>query len=187
MAEFRYLAAEALSYLDLRGAARAATNEENRGRTRLKKLMKDHIADNNYPADYGIGIGECLITYGLAQSETIPAEKVVELYNNGQITAEQLAEVIKVQKEDAKRVLGADVVENLCEVTAGKEMDVRITKVETPYAKATEVIPGKATSKVKPKVLPLSAVKKRTIRVKPHVQTLPTRQTNKTAVRRVAT
>ena len=166
------LITSATEFLAAADEARVAANAANRKKTALKNNLREYSDDHGFK-DYKLGIGPVELYLGVSVAEKIDPKAIIKMFLAGEITEEQFAEIIDVRKDDAKRVLGGDVVDaNIIEVR-GKEVDVRSTKVDVEYAEPVDVLPRKVTQDIPTKP---QLVKPRVIRTPPKVATLPTRE-----------
>lgn len=68
--------------------------------------------------------------YNQTETEVIPPEDFLALYERGEITKEQFLKCISVGKANVDTHVGSDVTLKLSQTKIGKEFDVRVTELD---------------------------------------------------------
>lgn len=155
------------AHVGLVEAARVATNEAARSKTECARWLREYMKDNSYPPSYALGVDNFEVSLSVAAPRRVPsASEVLRMYKDGEINENQLLQIMYIGKDDADRVLGADVVEGILEEVPGKVIDVRIKKTENDVVYET---PTDLYVQVKKPSIPPKQVKtlKRLVRLPP--------------------
>jgi hypothetical protein len=70
----------------------------------------------------------------------IDPERVMQLYEAGEITRDQFLRTLKISATEAKNVLGGDQVADFTVTTVGKTLDIRITSLPIENLKDSYVL-----------------------------------------------
>jgi hypothetical protein len=125
----KQLKAEAAEYLKLDAASKEASNATNRQKTALRNAVKGFWATEGLPHGSYIVTNGLQIKYEAAESSKLSTEKVLELYEDGEITREQLIQLLNVDRTQANTILGGDIVASISYTEVGKKADIRIEKL----------------------------------------------------------
>lgn len=123
------LSAKFADYLKLRKAAKDTTNELNREKTVLKNFFKDGIKNRQFEVGTHVITGGYRFDYNQTQTDVIDVEDFFKLYEDGEITREQLLRCISVGKAAVDTHVGSDITLRLAQTKTGKDFDVRITEL----------------------------------------------------------
>jgi hypothetical protein len=94
-----------------------------------------------------IAIDDTAYRFDVAYHESADIKKLFALYEEGTITKEQLLQSISVNKDAANKAIGAHLLSDITETTAGKTLDVRKRELEHPVPSATLLRHSKAPVK----------------------------------------
>lgn len=101
----------------------------NREKTVLKNIFKDGIKNRQFEVGTYIISGGYRFDYNQTSSDVIEVEDFFKLYENKEITREQLLKCISVAKGAVDTHVGSDVTLKLAIPKIGKEFDVRISEL----------------------------------------------------------
>lgn len=116
-------------YTKLAAVSKEAGNAANRQKTVLRNSIKDHWQREGLPIGSFARVQGFDIRYEANETSSIDTEKVLELWEAGEITREQFLRTIKVQSTEAKNVLGGDQVAAFTVKEIGKSVDIRMDAV----------------------------------------------------------
>lgn len=106
--------------------SKEAGNAANRQKTVLRNAIKDHWQREGLPIGSFARVAGFDIRYEANETSSIDAEKVMELYEAGEISREQFLRTLKVNATEAKNVLGGDQVAAFTVTEVGKSVDIRM-------------------------------------------------------------
>ncbi len=156
-------------------AARVTANELNRQKTLLKGYFREYAAENNYSLEeYSVTFGDKNVSMRAAESQKVSPVEILGMYTEGLLSDGQLLRIISIHKEEAKKVLGGDIVESISETVKGSELDIRVKQADNPVA-ANEAVEHAPQPKVTPTPpVKLGVIKQRIMKPRPKVGRLPT-------------
>jgi hypothetical protein len=73
-------------------------------------------------------------TYEAVKTETVDTDAILKLYDDGEISREQLLKIIKADKSATGTVLGGDVAADLLVTSIGNKVDVRYNDLPVEQA-----------------------------------------------------
>lgn len=95
----------------------------------LRNAVKDFWATEKLPHGSYIVTNGLQIKYEAASSEKLSTEKIIELYEDEEITRDQLINLLNVDRSQANIILGGDIVADITTVEVGKKADIRLDKL----------------------------------------------------------
>lgn len=95
----------------------------------LRNEVKTHWTEEQLPIGSYIHAGGMEIRYEANETSAINPERVLELYENEEITREQLLKMMKIGVTEAKNVLGGDQVADFTEKVPGTNVDIRLSEL----------------------------------------------------------
>lgn len=116
-------------YAKLSRKAKDASNEANRQKTVLRNTVKNHWQKEQLPVGSYIHAGGLRIRFETNETSAINPERVLELYENEEISRDQLLNMMKIGVTEAKNILGGDQVADFTEKVPGTKMDIRLEEL----------------------------------------------------------
>lgn len=110
----------------MQSAAKDASNTANRQKTVLRNAIKDHWQKHKLPIGSFLRSDGLEIKFEANETSAIDPERVLEQFEEGEITRDQLLRMLSINKTEAKNVLGGDQVADFTITTVGNKADVRI-------------------------------------------------------------
>lgn len=115
----------------------------------LRNAVKDHWTREQLPIGSYIHAGGMEIKYEANETSAIDPEKVMELFEGGDITREQFLRMIKIGVTEAKNVLGGDQVADFTVTEVGNKVDIRLSSLPVEHEDDEFVM---ANQKIKRKI-----------------------------------
>ena len=124
-----------------KAAAREQTNATNRQKTQAGKAFTAHLMAQGIEVGKAeVHMGDTAYGYDYSTSDTIPAEKLYELFEKKKITKDQFLRSISVSKDAAKRNIGEHILVTITDDKKGKTLDIRTRELDVPAKEETLVI-----------------------------------------------
>lgn len=136
------LKSEVREYVAVQRASKDAGNAANRQKTKLRNAIKAHWAENDLPIGSFVRCDGIDIKYEANESAKLPTEEILKMYEDEEITRDQLVRLLNVDRTQAKNILGGDVVADIEVKEVGKTVDIRVS--ETPIDEIDEEFVGVA-------------------------------------------
>lgn len=113
---------------------REATNAANRKKTEFRNGVKNYWTAEQLPIGSFIRAGGFEFRYEATETTSLDEEAIFKLYEDGEITREQLLRMIKIDAKEAKNILGADQVADLEVKSVGDKLDIRMESLPVEQA-----------------------------------------------------
>lgn len=95
----------------------------------LRNEVKNHWTEEQLPIGSYIHAGGMEIRYETNETSAIDPEKVLAMYEDGDINRDQLLRMMKIGVSEAKNVIGGDLVADFTETIPGKALDIRLSEL----------------------------------------------------------
>ena len=99
----------------------------------LRNAVKDYWTSEQLPIGSYIHAGGNEIKYEANETSAIDPERVMELYENGDISREQFLRCVKIGVTEAKNVLGGDQVADFTVTEVGNKVDIRLSALPVEH------------------------------------------------------
>ncbi|MET4190643.1 MULTISPECIES: hypothetical protein [unclassified Bradyrhizobium] len=153
--QFTALTKQLRDWIAAKDEARVATNAFNRTNTATKKLFKEFVTTEAYPAKTKIVIDGSEFMWAVSESERIDPRKWYQLWQSKEITETQYFDALRVGKEDAKLAIGEDQVATISSMVSGTNADIRYDDANSGSKVGVEIVlPAmvKPTGGIKPRL-----------------------------------
>jgi hypothetical protein len=131
----KHLKEAAQTYAALHEAGRTATNLANKGKTVFRNIIKDYWQKEGLPIGSYIRTGGTEYRYESNETTSLDAAAIVQMYENEEITKEQFIRMFNVDKGEASKILGGDVIASITITSIGDKLDVRTEDLPIEDAK----------------------------------------------------
>ena len=117
--------------------AKEHANASSRQDTQVKKAIKAYALAEDLQNDDRLLIDDHAYWYDVTHTEKIDPKGLLEMLRNGEITDGEFLSSISVNKVDAERTIGQHKLQRITTETAGKKLDLRKQKLDTPVREVT--------------------------------------------------
>lgn len=116
-----------MSFVKAKEKAKDAGNAANREKTVLRNAVKEYWLKNSMPIGSFIRTGGMEFRYEATERETVNANYILTMFEEGKISRENFLACITASKSDVQTLLGGDIALAATKITTGDKADIRVS------------------------------------------------------------